>query len=476
MELKQNADGSKNRINFVSYGSLILCCLLATVISFVLYKHTEDLLKDRLKERLIAIVSTAALNFDVEVLDDIQGEESLGTEEYTQTVEKLLLLRNYNENLKFAYLLRPTEDQYVYTFIADADSLDPNVEIDLNNDGVIDDEDALAFPGDEYDVTDVPALVDLARHKPVTDEEPVVDQWGTFLSAYAPIKSKGETIAVLGIDVEVSQYLELVRKTFVPFVLFISFLLLILIILTQTLVRIWKLQVQAVQEVDKQKDELLSIVSHQLATPVSSIKWYTEMMSDGDLGKITKQQKEHLQSMMGVAGNLADLVSMILDVSRIQLGRMHIEKQELDLNIFFKEILEIINPKAEQKKIKFAVAMPKKLPKAMLDRRYTHMTIENLLSNAVKYTPEGGSVDFKLDVKDNTMYCEIRDTGVGIPKTDQQKIFGKMFRATNVRNEVDGNGFGLYVAKGAVEAQGGKIWFQSQEGKGTTFFVELPLN
>lgn len=229
------------------------------------------------------------------------------------------------------------------------------------------------------------------------------------------------------------------------------------------------------KENDRQKDELLSIVSHQLATPVSSIKWYTEMLRDGDLGKVTKQQKDHLTSMMGVAVNLSDLVSMILDVSRIQLGRMHIEKQELDLNAFFKEILEIINPKSEQKKVKFEVSMPKKLPKAMLDRRYTHMTIENLLSNAIKYTPESGSVHFNVELRGNILYCEVKDTGVGIPKADQEKIFGKMFRATNVRNEIDGNGFGLYVAKGAVEAQGGKIWFESTEGKGTTFFVELPL-
>lgn len=229
------------------------------------------------------------------------------------------------------------------------------------------------------------------------------------------------------------------------------------------------------KELDKQKDELLSIVSHQLATPVSSIKWYTEMLMDGDLGKVSKEQKEHLSSMIGVAGNLSDLVSMILDVSRIQLGRMHIEKQELDLSSFFKEILEIIKPKADEKKIKFNINIPSKFPRANLDKRYTHMTIENLLSNAIKYTPSAGVVDLTIEIKENVLFCKVQDTGVGIPKEDQGQIFGKMFRATNVRNSVEGNGFGLYVAKGAIEAQGGKIWFKSSEGKGTTFFIELPL-
>ncbi len=229
------------------------------------------------------------------------------------------------------------------------------------------------------------------------------------------------------------------------------------------------------KDLDRQKDELLSIVSHQLATPVSSVKWYLEMMKDGDLGKLTDEQLKHVTSMQEVSANLSDLVSMILDVSRIQLGKMHIEKQELDLNGFFKEILEIIEPKALEKKVSLVKMLPATLPIAKLDKRYTHMTIENLLSNAVKYTPEKGEVDFTVTITGNTLHCVVKDTGVGIPKADQEKIFGKLFRASNVRNTVDGNGFGLYVAKGAVEAQGGKIWFESEEGKGTTFFVELPL-
>ena len=230
------------------------------------------------------------------------------------------------------------------------------------------------------------------------------------------------------------------------------------------------------KELDRQKDELLSIVSHQLATPVSAVKWNLEMMLEGDMGKLTKEEEESLKSLQGVTTNLADLVSMILDVSRIQLGRMKIEKQELDLNAFFKEILDVIQPKAKEKKVQFNIAMPATLPKAKLDKRYTHMTIENLLSNAVKYTPENGTVNFTITINNNSMHCEVKDTGMGIPKQEQDKIFGKMYRATNARNAVDGNGFGLYVAKGAVEAQGGKIWFESEEGKGTTFFVDLPLS
>lgn len=229
------------------------------------------------------------------------------------------------------------------------------------------------------------------------------------------------------------------------------------------------------KELDTQKDELLGMVSHQLATPVSSIKWYLEMLADGDLGDLNKEQNEHVKSMRGIGDNMSDLVSMILDVSRIQLGKMRIEKQDLDLNEFFRDILSTIEPKALEKKVIFSKMLPEHLPVAKLDRRYTNMTIENLLSNAVKYTPEGGKVSCEVTIADGRLRVKVVDTGMGIPKAEQAKIFGRMFRASNARNAIDGNGFGLFVAKGAVEAQGGKIWFDSVEGKGTTFHVELPL-
>jgi signal transduction histidine kinase len=266
-----------------------------------------------------------------------------------------------------------------------------------------------------------------------------------------------------------------VRATLIPFAIQVLLFLTTLAVQTVALIRIWKNRVDIVNELDRQKDELLSIVSHQLATPITSIKWYLEMMMNGDLGALSDQMKEHVHSMQGIAINLVDLVGMILDVSRIQLGRMKVEKQKMDLDGFFKKLIEVIEPRAIEKKVKFSKEIPASMPSAMLDKRYTRMTIENLLSNAVKYTPENGEVQLKVKVQNDKLYCEVSDTGMGIPKAEQDKIFGKLFRASNVRNSVDGNGFGLYVAKGAVESQGGAIRFTSTEGKGTTFYVELPL-
>lgn len=241
------------------------------------------------------------------------------------------------------------------------------------------------------------------------------------------------------------------------------------------LLSIWESRVKLLQDLDRQKDELLGMVSHQLAKPITAIKWNLESMIDGDIGNLNSEQKESANTMQSMATSLADLVSMILDVSRIQLGKVKLDPQPLELNAFFKEIVDVVQPTIKERKISFVQEIyPEKLPTVLLDKRYTRMTIENLLTNAIKYTPEGGTVKLWVQVTNNILHCSVSDTGCGIPKVEQEKIFGKMFRASNVRNTMDGNGFGLYVAKGAVEGQGGKIWFQSTEAKGTTFFVDLP--
>ncbi len=226
---------------------------------------------------------------------------------------------------------------------------------------------------------------------------------------------------------------------------------------------------------DRQKDELLGIVAHQLAKPITAIKWALESFQDGDLGELSAQQKEETTTMHSQAVNLADLVSMILDVSRVQLGKITLAPQPLDLNALFKEMFDVIEPTIQQKKLMFIKTMPQSLPTALLDKRYTRMTIENLLTNAVKYTPEGGNVTLNVAIEKGVMHCSVTDTGCGIPKEEQGKIFGKMYRASNVRNTAEGNGFGLYVAKGAIEGQGGTMWFTSEVGKGSTFYFDLPL-
>lgn len=454
---------------------LFLVTTLAT--SYIIYLKVQQLFRSSIDERLLALTSAVSTQFLADELDEIGYRESVESKEYRDTVIKLQKIKNSVNQVKWAYIFRKTDDPLTLEFVADADSLNPALEIDLNEDGKINEEDQLNYPGDSYDISDVPEYGQIPFIRPYVDPEPYTDQWGTILAGSAPIYYKHGAASkyIIGIDIDITDFYRTINIALIPFVLFTVFLFFVLTAMTVIMRGMWKAQVELLRELDRQKDELMSLVSHQLATPVSSIKWYLEMMEDGDLGKLSDEQKEHVKTMTGIGNNLTDLVSMILDVSRIQLGRVHIEKQELNLKELFKEILDEVEPKSKEKSQNFEVHLPEQWPKAMLDRRYTRMTIENLLTNAIKYTPEKGTVKLTVTIKDGVMHCEVKDTGCGIPKADQDKIFGRMFRASNVRNSIDGNGFGLYIAKGAVEAQGGKIWFESEENKGTTFGIELPL-
>lgn len=464
-------------------GTVLVAALITSLISWVLYNHTVNLLTENLKARLLSIVTTAVVQFDSEDIEALKTEKDWKSPHWRRVVTQLKKVKDNNNDIIFAYIFRykPGSENEL-EFVADAESIDPYAnsddnpenDIDVDHNGIIDSIDYLQWPGQEY--PEPPEDAYKAFSGPLTNEQLYADAWGQVITGYAPIKNeRGFPIAVLAVDIRATDFFTITQQTFFPFLSFIVLLIGVICILAWMLIRIWDRQVKMVEELDRQKDELLSIVSHQLATPVSSIKWYVEMLLDGDLGKLTKDQSENLATIQNVAATLSDLVSMILDVSRVQLGKMKVDRAELDLDQFFKEVIDTIEPRAKEKKINFEVKK-ESLGMAILDKRLTRMTLENLLTNAIKYTPESGRVTVHAEVKNGELLYQINDTGLGIPKNEQSKIFGKLFRASNARNKIEGNGFGLYVAKGAVEAQKGQIWFDSQEGKGTKFFVVLPIS
>jgi len=457
-------------------GVLVACVLLGSTMTYVLYNYTQNLLKARLQDRMLAIVMTAALQFDGDELLEFRSEADMGSDGYRRVVENLRSIRDTNENIKYAYIMRRTDDPSTLEFIADAMSLAPEDEMDEDGDGILSDEEIAPILGDTYPIDEYPVLRDEAFYHPSVDNELLPDQWGLMMASYAPIYDRnGNVAAVIGIDVVVDDFQRQTQATLLPFMLFIFALILLLTLLTLVIFRYQSERVEMMRELDRQKDELLSIVSHQLATPISAIKWYLEMLLDGDAGKLNKEQREELETMQRTSADLADLVSMILDVSRIQLGRMKVDRDKLDLKTFFEEITKGIEQAAKAKGVTFTVHMPATLPVAMLDRRLMRMTLENLLSNAVKYTPPKGKVHLDVQRKNGTLTYRVTDTGCGIPKKEQDQMFTKLFRASNVRDKIEGNGLGLYVAKGAVEAQDGTLTFESRSGGGATFTVTLPL-
>jgi len=229
------------------------------------------------------------------------------------------------------------------------------------------------------------------------------------------------------------------------------------------------------RDIDKAKTEFVSLASHQLRTPLSSINWYAEMLLNGDAGRMTAEQSQYVQEIYRGNQRMVDLVNSLLNVSRLELGTFSVEPEDCDLVDIFKDVLDDLLPKMVNKKIKLEQKFDK-ITKMQLDKKLTHIILENLLSNAVKYTPSGGKVSFNVTKKADNILITVEDNGMGIPESQQKKIFEKLFRADNVRaTDTEGTGLGLYLVKSILEHIGGTIRFQSIENKGTKFFVTLPI-
>jgi PAS domain S-box-containing protein len=228
--------------------------------------------------------------------------------------------------------------------------------------------------------------------------------------------------------------------------------------------------------IERMKTEFVSISAHQLRTPLSAIKWTLKMFLDGDLGELTKEQKEFLEKTYKSNERMINLINDLLNVTRIEEGRYLYKPVLADIIPICQSVIDSYKEEIEKKKLKFRFEKPKGLPKVRVDVEKISLAIQNLLENAIRYNREGGEIEITLEEKEGKIKFSIRDTGIGIPKDQQKRVFTKFFRAPNaMRMETEGSGLGLFITKNIIEAHGGKIWFESEEGKGTTFYFTLPV-
>jgi len=230
-------------------------------------------------------------------------------------------------------------------------------------------------------------------------------------------------------------------------------------------------------QIDRAKTEFVSLASHQLRTPISAVNWYAEMLLAGDLGKLTDKQKQFIEEIYHGNQRMVELVNALLNASRIELGTFIIEPKPTDIAELARNVLKELEHDIQKKKLVVTKRFDAKLPLINVDPQLMRMVIQNLLSNAVKYTLDKGSITCSIEKNGQNFTITVADTGCGIPKNQQDKIFTKLFRAENAREkDADGTGLGLYIVKSIVDNASGTIAFTSEENKGSTFSVTFPLS
>jgi len=227
-------------------------------------------------------------------------------------------------------------------------------------------------------------------------------------------------------------------------------------------------------EVEQMKQELISIATHELRTPITGIKGYLDMILAGDAGPVSGELKEMLEEITRINQRLADLVDDLLNVGRLEQGRIEFKPVAMDIAQLIDEVVKELQIQAKEKNLELRFEKHE-MEKVKADPERTRQILINLIGNAIKYT-EHGSVTVTLGKNEHEVIVAVEDTGIGISREAQKNLFEKFYRVkTEKTRQITGTGLGLWITKQLVEKQGGKIWVESQEGKGSTFSFSLPM-
>lgn len=235
---------------------------------------------------------------------------------------------------------------------------------------------------------------------------------------------------------------------------------------------------EKIVEASRMKTEFIDVVSHQLRTPLTNLKFSLEIIGENPKSKVffEKDCKDFFEILKENVSRMNDLINTLIIVSRIETKRFPLERKEIDITQLTKDVLSQAKDYARSHNVEIKFFTKSELPKVTADPFWLKEIIENLVDNAIRYIKDKGEVTIDIAKRKNAIVFKIEDTGVGIPKDEQKYIFQKFFRAKNIlKYQTKGTGLGLYITKRILEMMGGKIWFKSEEGKGSTFYFSLPL-
>jgi signal transduction histidine kinase/ActR/RegA family two-component response regulator len=229
-------------------------------------------------------------------------------------------------------------------------------------------------------------------------------------------------------------------------------------------------------EAERAKTDFVSNVSHELRTPLTSIKGYSDLLLCDAVGALNSQQRHFVKIIQSSSDRLTSLINELLDISRIESGRLKLDTKPVQLEKVLHSVADMIQPQCDKKNLRLSLSIEPKVGLVLGDENRLTQVVTNLVSNACRYTPEGGSITLALSNSSNIVQVDVTDTGIGIASEDQAKVFQRFYRVnTPAVQEVAGTGLGLPISKMLVEMHGGRMWVESEMGKGSTFTFILPL-
>jgi len=230
------------------------------------------------------------------------------------------------------------------------------------------------------------------------------------------------------------------------------------------------------RNLEETRISFISVASHQLRTPLTSMRWFAEMLLAGDAGALAEDQKHFIERIYEGTDRMINLVNLLLQIARVEARRVKIEPAPTDLKQTTKGVALSLKANLDAKEQLVEITSdPEAFPQILLDPDIIWQIIQNLLSNASRYSPQKATISVHIAQREHDIEYSVSDKGIGIPEGDREKIFEKFYRAENALRYVpEGSGLGLSLVKSLVEGWGGKIWFKSKEGEGTTFFFTIP--
>ncbi len=450
----------------------ILVTVSIVLLGFVFYSRGRSLMETELKERLRSMAAIAAQQFDPADLDRIHTIDDMDDPVYAVLVQRLDAIRAQSPDVRFTYILRPLAEENEYEFVADADSISPVALKDLNGDGVLDESDEPAPPGTPYSADS--DTIARGQREPVTDEEPYTDQWGTYMSGFAPIRRADGTIAgVLGVDIDAGHFLRLSQRIFSPVIvllgIFAGLLIAVAFIQSSASRRVAQLKLM-----EEERAGLLRLTYHQLGQPLTILKWSIETVGEGNPDPA--ELKNQMKNLKEATARIDAVFQALGKADRVHRGEsLQYAKTPVSVSMVIRQVMLGADAHIQRRRIRTSVNIDDALT-VSLDQSLIGGVIDELVRNAIDYSPEGSEVSIEARRRKNFVEISVSDSGVGIPQNELSKIATEYFRASNAPHmKPDGNGLGLFVSRGIVERAGGEFTVHSQEGKGTRVTFTLPL-